>query len=213
MNVISEIGYLLWGLAFGYALSVPVGPVNIICLRRSLFGHARDGFVIGLGAAAGDAIYAGLAALGLKAFVSLISSYDIAFRIVGAAVMLIFAIRIWRSHPHLDGEPLEGGVVRGLFASFFLTISNPGIFVGFLGFFALAGIGDLGAGDDQIHSDAIALIAGVFLGASAWWLTLAALGSFLRGRINDRFLVIVNHVSAILIGLFAIGALGSVLVS
>jgi threonine/homoserine/homoserine lactone efflux protein len=207
--VISEIGYVLWGLAFGFALSAPIGPVNIICLRRSLFGRSRDGFVIGLGAAAGDAFYAGLAALGLKAFLSVIDSYDTELRVIGAVIMFGFAVRIWRSHPHIDRAPQEGGVKRGMLAALMLTLTNPGVFFGFLGLYALAGIGDLGAGGGYVHGDAIALVVGVFMGSSLWWACLTAFGGYLRDKVNDTLLVIINHISAAIIGLFAVGTVVS----
>lgn len=205
--MVSELGYILWGIAFGFALSAPVGPVNIICLRRSLFGRARDGFLIGAGAALGDAFYAGLAALGLKVFLAIIDSYSVTLRLVGAAIMLVFAVRIWRAHPHLDKEPIEGGVKRGMMGALVLTLTNPGVFFGFLGMYTLAGIGDLGTGDGRVHSDAIALIAGVFFGACLWWGVLVAIGRYLRDKVNDNLLAIINHISAAIIGLFAIGTL------
>ena len=201
--------YALWGLSFGFILSAPIGPVNIICLRRSLFGRARDGFVIGTGAALGDAFYAGLAALGLNAFLGLIDSYDVELRLTGAVIMFVFAVKIWRSHPHLDQSPQSGGVKRGMAAALVLTLTNPGVFFGFLGLYTLAGIGNLGEGSGHAHSDAIALIVGVFLGSSLWWITLVGIGRYLRDKVNDRLLEIINHVSAAVIGLFAIGALAS----
>nr|WP_281500543.1 LysE family transporter [Kordiimonas marina] len=193
-------------------MSAPVGPINIICLRRSLFGRARDGFAIGLGAAVGDAFYAGLAALGLNAVIGLINTYDIALRLGGGLIMMVFAIRIWRSHPHLDREPQTGGVKRGMAASLVLTLTNPGVFVGFLGLYTLAGIGDLGSGGQAAHQDAIALVLGVFLGAALWWGTLVSLGRFLRDKVTDRLLEIINHISAALIAVFAIVAIASVVV-
>jgi threonine/homoserine/homoserine lactone efflux protein len=208
--VIDEIGYALWGIAFGFALSAPVGPVNIICLQRSLFGRSRDGFLIGSGAAVGDAFYAGLAALGLNAFLKLIDSYSMELKLFGAAVMFVFAWKIWRSHPHMDREPQTGGVKRGMVGALALTLANPGIFFGFLGMYTLAGIGDLGAGSGHAHSDAIALIAGVFTGSCLWWLVLVWIGRFLRDKVNDHLLEMINHISAAIIGLFAVGALLSV---
>ena len=207
--VIDEIGYVLWGLAFGFALSAPIGPVNIICLRRSLFGRARDGFMIGTGAAMGDAFYAGLAALGLKAFLSVIDSYDTELRVVGALIMFGFAVHIWRSHPHFDRAPQEGGVKRGMIGALFLTLTNPGVFFGFLGLYTLAGIGDLGRGSGYVHADAIALIAGVFLGSCLWWAVLTGFGRYLRDKVNDKFLVLINHFSAAIIGVFAVGTIVS----
>ncbi len=202
-----DLSYFLWGIAFGLALSAPVGPVNIICLRRSLFGRSRDGFVIGLGAALGDAFYAGLAAFGLKAFLTTIDSYDTELKIIGALIMIIFAVRIWQSHPHIEPGAQVGGVKRGMAGALMLTLTNPGVFFGFLGLYALAGIGDLGEGSGHVHGDAITLVCGVFLGASLWWALLASLGRYLRDKVNDRFLAIINHISAVIIGIFALGTI------
>lgn len=209
--MIGGLEYTLWGVAFGFALSAPIGPVNIICLRRSLFGRARDGFAIGTGASLGDAFYAGLAALGLNAFLAIIDSYDTVLRLVGAAIMLVFAVRIWRAHPHLDQEPMEGGVKRGMLGALVLTLTNPGVFFGFLGMYALAGIGDLGAASGHASSDAIMLIVGVFLGSCGWWALLVGIGRYLRDKVNDNLLTMINHVSAAIIGLFALGTLFSLL--
>jgi len=203
--------YALWGIAFGFILSAPVGPVNIICLRRALFGRARDGFVIGLGAAAGDAFYAGLAAFGLNAIFRMIENYTMLLKLFGGVIMLIFAYRIWFSHPHLNKEPIEGGVKRGMLGALALTVTNPGVFLGFIGLYSLAGIGNLGAGDNGLHMDAIALVAGVFFGASLWWLILSLLAGKFREKINDKLLERINHTSAGLIGIFAVVTLFSAL--
>lgn len=209
-ELVSELSYLFWGVGFGFALSAPIGPVNIICLRRSLFGRARDGFFIGVGAAVGDAFYAGLAALGLNAFLAVVDSYSILLRLFGAAIMFVFAVRIWRAHPHIDPEPLAGGVKRGMLGAFLLTLTNPGVFFGFLGMYTLAGIGNLGMGEARLYSDAVMLVVGVFLGSCLWWGSLVGIGRYLRDRVNDKFLEIINHISAAIIGLFAICALISV---
>lgn len=203
--------YALWGIAFGFVLSAPVGPVNIICLRRTLFGRARDGFLIGLGAAAGDAFYAGLAAFGLNAIFTMIENYSVQLKLFGGAIMLIFAYRIWFSRPHLNEEPINGGLKRGMLGALVLTVTNPGVFLGFIGLYSLAGIGDLGAGSNGLDMDASALVVGVFLGASLWWLTLSLLAWKFREKINDKLLERINHFSAGLIGIFAVVTLVSAL--
>ncbi|MEX0300503.1 MAG: LysE family translocator, partial [Kordiimonas sp.] len=107
--------YALWGVAFGVALSAPVGPINIICLRRALFGKASDGFLIGLGAAAGDTFYAILAAFGLKAVFSFIELYITPLKLLSSMVMVVFAIYIWRSNPRLKKDHEVGKVKRTVF--------------------------------------------------------------------------------------------------
>ncbi|UTW57983.1 LysE family transporter [Kordiimonas sp. SCSIO 12603] len=210
--MMEPIGYLLWGLGFGIALSAPVGPINIIVLRRALFGKASDGFFIGLGGAFGDAFYAALAAFGLNAIFDMIEEHEMSLKIVGGIIMLVFAYRIWKAHPHIDRTPKQGGVKRGMFGSLVLTLTNPGVFLGFVGLYTLAGLGSLGNAESWwLNMNAIMLTSGVFLGAAAWWAILVVMAQKFREKINDKLLVKINHVSAAVIGLFALVTLGSVL--
>lgn len=210
--MMEPIGYLLWGIGFGIALSAPVGPINIIVLRRALFGKATDGFLIGLGGAFGDAFYAALAAFGLNAIFDMIEEHETSLKIVGGIIMLIFAYRIWKAHPHIDRTPKQGGVKRGMFGSLVLTLTNPGVFLGFVGLYTLAGLGSLGNGTSWwLNMNAMMLTSGVFLGAASWWATLVIMAQKFREKINDKLLESINHVSAAVIGLFAVVTLGSVL--
>lgn len=199
-------GYVLWGIGFGFALSAPVGPVNIIVLQRALFGRVRDGFLIGLGAAVGDAFYAALAAFGLGWVHATMAAHSTTLKIVGGLVMTGFAIKIWQAKPHLERTELKGRVKRNMTATLALTLSNPGVFLGLVFLFSAAGIGDLGSSGRRPIVDAFALMVGVFVGASLWWATLAGLGAVLRDKMTDALLIKVNRLSAVSIGLFALVA-------
>ncbi len=201
--------YALYGISFGFILSAPVGPVNIICLRRALFGKALDGFLIGVGAAVGDVFYAGLAAFGLKAIFSIIEENSLILKLLGGIVMLVFAYKIWRSHPHLDKEPITGGVFKGALGALAVTLADPAIFLGFLGLYSLVGIRE----GQSFSTGTLALLSGVFAGALIWWVTLVLLTRRFRDKVNDSLLEKVNHVSAGIIGLFAISTLLSMFVS
>lgn len=203
--------FALWGIGFGIALSAPVGPINIVCLRRALFGRAFDGFLIGLGAALGDTFYAVLAAFGLNAVFLFIESHMTPLKLVGGCIMFVFAWRIWRSHPHLKKKPETGGVKRGMLGALVLTLTNPGVFVGFLAMYALAGIGS-GTSGVLPFEHAVYLVVGVFVGAAAWWALLAWGAKAFSNKFNDQLLVNINHVSAGIIGLFAFGTVASTLV-
>lgn len=195
--------YALWGTLFGFLLSAPVGPINILCMRRALLGRARDGFFIGLGAAVGDAFYAALAAFGLNAIFKMIESHQTLLMMVGSVIMAVFARRIWRDRPHLDRKPLEGKVKRTMLGALVVTLTNPGVFVGFLGLYTLAGIGDLGEGANRAYEDAAAVTGGVFIGAALWWLVLAFGTKAFKDKFDDTLLVKINHISAGFIGVFA----------
>ena len=210
--LVDGLTYLFYGMIFGFFMSVPVGPVNVICLQRTLYDRGRHGFIIGLGAALGDAFYGFLAAFGLNAIHGLIDAYNMELRIFGALIMGVFAARVWLAKPHLEkstGDKTKG-IKRATLGALVLTLTNPGVFLGFIAFFSAAGLSQLGTQSGDAWIDGGALVLGVFFGAAGWWATLAASGHWLRDRITDATLVKINHVSAIGIALFALGALASI---
>lgn len=209
--MVLSLSYGLWGVVFGLMLSAPVGPINILCMRRALFGRARDGFLIGLGAAVGDAFYAALAAFGLNAIYTFIESHEPILMLFGGLIMSGLAVRIWRSQPHLDTAPVKGHLKRTTVGALVITLANPGIFMGLLALYTLAGIGEMGAGESRAFSDGAALTIGVFVGAALWWAMLAYGTRAFQEKFNDGLLVKINHISAALIGVFAVVTLGAAL--
>lgn len=211
-ELVDAAGYGLWGLLFGFIMSAPVGPVNIIVLQRSLFGRARDGFVIGLGAAFGDLFWAILAVLGLDYISQMVEENAVTFRLVGGAVLSVIAVKIWQAEPHIDRTLILGKVKRTFATTLAVTLANPAILGGFLGFFSAAGIGDLGATGRRPLVDGSMLVLGVFFGAALWWAVFSALGKLLRDKIDDAILRFVNRLSAAAIGVFAVVVAASTLV-
>jgi len=142
----------------------------------------------------------------------MIDSHGVELRVAGAIVMALFALKIWRAHPHLKRSETDRakGLKRSIFGALALTLMNPGVFLGLLAFFSAAGLSDLGATSGEPLREGKALILGIFLGAVGWWALLASSAQLLRDRINDRTLLIINRTSAICIGLFALAALISV---
>ncbi|UTW56450.1 LysE family translocator [Kordiimonas sp. SCSIO 12610] len=205
------VGYSLWGILFGILVSAPVGPVNIICLKRSLSGKALEATIIGFGAAIADTFYAGLAAFGLGAVHKLFMAYEVWFIGFGAVIMAAFAFHTWRSDPHIDqthsSTQSSKGMKSSLMASFSLTIANPGVFIGFLGLFSLAGLGDFTAGTTARYLEGGMLCLGVIIGSMIWWAFLGLVGSHFSSKISDATLVKINRVFAIIIGFFALSAL------
>ncbi len=61
--------FFLKGIVVGAVIAVPVGPVGILCLRRTIFDGRLSGLVSGLGAATADALFGAIAAFGIT-FVS-----------------------------------------------------------------------------------------------------------------------------------------------
>ena len=199
---------LLEGAVLGFSIAAPVGPIGVLCIRRTLAEGRLTGVATGLGAAAADGLYGGLAALGLTAVTQALVGAAQGVRLIGGALLLVLAWRTWRSRPDDRAAATRGAGLLGAFGStFVLTLSNPMTILSFLAVFAGLGIGSL-HGRPTL---ALLLVAGVVAGSAAWWLLLSAGVSLLRSRFDTRAMGWVNRVSAAVIAAFGLAALGTAL--
>ncbi|MGD0867815.1 MAG: LysE family transporter [Rhizomicrobium sp.] len=206
------------GVVIGFIVAAPIGPVNLICIRRTLSFGPVNGIVAGFGAALGDGIFAAVTAFGITAVSGLIRGHSTMLQIVGGVLLMFFGISTYISDPlHGRGvekaaaRPVSGGsLVRTFASTFALTITNPVTLFAFAALFAgLTGI----AKSDATFVNAGLLVSGVFAGAMLWWFTLTTVVGFLHARIDARVMRIINHGSGIAVAFFGIGVLFRLLVS
>ena len=199
--------FFLRGIAIGFSIAAPVGPIGALCIRRTIAYGRLIGFASGLGAACADGIYGAIAAFGLTIISSALIGASVPLRIVGGAFLLYLGVRTFLATPRRTGERTTVRGVVGAWASTFgLTLTNPATIFSFLAVFAGLGLA-AGAGG----SAALALVAGVFLGSAAWWLTLAlGIGTF-RERLGEGALRWVNRASGTIIAVFGAAAFASLL--
>lgn len=194
----SEVWQLIVGIAVGLLVAAPIGPVNVICIQRTLKSGPGRAFIVGLGAATGDSVFGALSALGLASISAALIAHQAWFEAVGGVVLIAMGFYAWRSHPHLDDPvPTTGDVARGALGTFALTISNPLTALGFVALFTSAGVGRTGN-----HWEAARLVAGVFTGSALWWLTITRLAAMVRDRLSDNHLWWINRGSAVIVWAF-----------
>src|ERR1700739_2558845 len=80
--------FLLKGVVVGIIIPVPVGPVGVMCVRRTIFAGKLAGFVSGLSAATADAIFGFIAAFGLTFVSDWLIGYHQWLRIAGGCYLL-----------------------------------------------------------------------------------------------------------------------------
>jgi threonine/homoserine/homoserine lactone efflux protein len=203
-----DFSYLLRGVAIGFSIAAPVGPIGVLCIRRTLAEGRVSGLLSGLGAATADGMYGVIAAFGLTYVSNILIGYQSSIRLVGGLFLCYLGLKTYFSRP-AEGPALAGGQgLRGAYAStLVLTLTNPLTILSFTAIFAGLGIGTA-TGD---YGSAALLVLGVFSGSAAWWLILSGGVSLFRSKFTPQTLGWVNKAAGIVILGFGVLALLSLL--
>jgi threonine/homoserine/homoserine lactone efflux protein len=200
----------LKGAIMGFSIAAPVGPIGVLCIRRTLSNGMLNGLVSGLGAATADGFYGIIAAAGLTSLSSILIDNQLFLRLAGA-FLLYLGIKIFLSRPSSesagDDRPQPGELLKAYSSTLALTITNPMTIISFTAIFAGLGIGSSG----ESVGGAMMMVAGVVSGSAAWWLLLSTAFGLLRSRVNERMMLWVNRVSGAVITVFGVLAIASLL--
>lgn len=195
--------FFLRGLALGFSIAAPVGPIGVLCIRRSLRDGARSGFACGLGAATADALYGSVAGFGLTSVSGFLVSWQSWLGLLGGAFMCILGVRSFVAAPAVGTAVEDGPRLLSSYAStFLLTVSNPSTILSFVGVFAAFGLAG-GAG----YGNATWLVFGVFLGSASWWLLLSTSVSAFKSQVTAGVMRAINFVSGSILVAFGICAI------
>jgi threonine/homoserine/homoserine lactone efflux protein len=196
-----DVSFLLKGMLIGFSIAAPVGPVGVLCIRRTLADGRSAGLVSGLGAATADMLYGSMAAFGLTFVASLLIDGLTLFRLVGGGFLLYLGIKTLRSRPATQEVALNAANLWSAYAStFFYTLTNPMTVLSFAAIFAGVGL----ASAERDYLSASVVVVGVFLGSASWWLILSGGVGLLRTRFNSNWLLWVNRLSGVIIAGFGL---------
>ena len=204
-----DAALIVRGVVIGFSIAAPVGPIGVLCIRRTLADGKASGLLTGLGAATADAVYGAIAALGLTALTDALVGGQVWIRLIGGAFLLYLGARTFLAKPADRAAAASGraGLLGAFASTFVLTLTNPMTILSFVAVFAALGLG-------TTHPDpasAAGLVLGVFVGSALWWLTLSGAVSLFRSRFDERGLRWVNRLSGAIIAGFGALAIGSLL--
>lgn len=203
-----DIAFLLRGLAIGFSIAAPVGPIGVLCIRRTFAEGRASGFVSGLGAASADAIYGCIAGFGLTFVSNFLVSQQVWLRLIGGVFLCYLGLKTLLSKPAEQAASAKGNGLFGAYAStFFLTLTNPMTIISFAAIFAGLGLASTSAN----YMSATVLVLGVFIGSALWWLILSGSIGVFREKFNLRGLQWINRISGAIITGFGLFALLSVM--
>lgn len=198
----TETAILVKGVIIGFSVSIPVGPVGLLCIQRTLSRGRITGLVSGLGAATADFLYSLIAGFGITYVSGFLINQSNWISFLGGILLLLLGLRTYSAepiHPKKQGVQENRSLVKAFFSTFLLTISNPLTILLFMGIFA--SLSSSYSPDSSV--DSIVLVTGVLMGASAWWLSLSTGVSKFRHKFRLDWIHWINKATGAII--FVIG--------
>ena len=197
-----DAGHLAKGFVIGFSIAAPVGPIGILCIRRSLADGLAKGFAAGLGAATADALYGSVAGFGLTAVSGFLVHHQVALAALGGAFLCYLGIRTAFTAPAAQAQVPDSRTHAIYATTLFLTLANPATLLFFAAIFSA-----LGPVISTGYASAAWLVFGVFVGSAAWWLILSGSVSLFRRRFTSAWMRVVNRISGAILLAFGLYAL------
>jgi len=194
-----DTSFFIKGLIIGFLIAAPVGPIAILCIRRTLIQGRFHGLVSGLGAAAADAVYGFIAAFSLTFISDFLVAHQTIFRSLGAVFLCLLGLKTFLSRVgERPSAVTPVSFARDFSSAFGLTLMNPITLLAFTAVFAGVGL------THSTHTLEGLLVAGVFVGAAAWWLLLTTIASLFQKKISPANLLWLSRVSGVIITAFGL---------
>ncbi len=216
--MLPDLDFFTKGMMIGFAIAAPVGPIGVLCIRRTLVNGLRSGLATGLGAAVADALYGAVAAFGLTFIGGFLAKASILMQVVGGGFLLFLGFKIFMQRPKstdfVSNETKKIHNVKELLidfcSTFILTLTNPATILSFIAIFAGLGLVEEEKVDYE-HSSM--MVGGVFLGSLIWWCILSGGVGVFRHKLDRRGLRAINMLSGMIIGGFGAAMLGRLIFS
>lgn len=188
------------GFMIGFTLAIPVGPMAIFCINRSIALGMMGGLCAGIGTAISDGIFSGVAGFGLACVECWILEYGIYFKLTGAAILTYIGVEIIKKPYTEDNShmPKASGYAATLSQAFLLNLVSPFTILTFISMFTATQVKASNAYDISM------LVTGCAAGSLSWWVILSSLISVVRTKMSARLIWFINKISgALIIGIAA----------
>jgi threonine/homoserine/homoserine lactone efflux protein len=212
VRMIAELALVLKGMAAGFTISMPVGPVAVLCITRTLHKGRFSGFMTGSAGASADTFYALAAGFGLSIVINFIETNRTPLQIVASVFVLFFGVMIFTKNPVKDyrnrGKD-QSGWVADYFSALPLAFTNPVSLFVYLGVFSGISL----AYTESTVSAPLLLVPGVVAGSLLWWFTLSSVIHFFRNKIKLRTLLRINQIAGLVIIIFGLALILSLFIN
>jgi threonine/homoserine/homoserine lactone efflux protein len=184
----------LLGVAAGYAIAIPFGPIAILIVRTGVRRGLRAAAAAGAGTATADLVFATIAMLFGAAASAFLAPILPAARLVAGAALAVIAVRGLLAVPQpMERESGRGGSGNTYLLFLGLTMLNPPTVIYFV---------SLAIALPEVSADLAsraAFVVGAFVSSLSWQEVLAVIGAMLHGRLTPRLQRITAVVSSLII--------------
>ena len=202
-----DLPFFVRGILVGVAIAVPVGPIGVLCVRRTILYGVVSGLASGLGAAIADTLFGCVAVFGLTAVSDTLLAHQAWLKLSGGAFLCAIGLRSFTTDPKPPARGLNHrSLLSDFISTFLLTLTNPVTILALAAIFAALGV----VGDALDGGNTTRLVSGVFVGSSAWWLLLSAIALPIRGRLDPNHLEWVARIAGVLLlasGLYVLASI------
>lgn len=193
-----SIELVIKGFLAGLMVSVPLGPIGVLCIQRTINKGRMSGVMSGLGATLADTVFAVVAGLGITFIIRFIEEQQVYLKFLGGVVVLLLGIYLFTSNPIAQVRAARRGqqrLSRDLFSVFLLTLTNPLTVFFFIAFFA-----GLNLTSDKLELMHIGqVVLGVLLGSATWWFSLTGTVNLFRHRFRLKNIWWMNKVTGVVL--------------
>lgn len=190
------------GLLIGVCASVPLGPIAILVIQKSLSEGHKAGFTAGMGACLVDTIYAVMAMFALALAETFIDNNRILIMVGGGAVVTLLGCSLafkdpFRKMKEEDSSPSYS--LKDFFKAVILGISNPGAIFVIFALFAFFGI------ELEPHDFRVApILLAVSAGSAMYWFFFSWSFSRLRKSFKLGTVLWINRIAGVLVTIIGI---------
>ncbi len=198
-QAMTAVELLIRGLICGVIIAAPVGPVNVLCMQRTIEKGWRSGLVSGLGSAMADTIYGAIAGFSISFVIAFLIRQEFWIRLFGGIILIGIGIVYYVRKPQKLEKEADKSEHSDIVSTFLLTLTNPTTVLSFLAVLAA-----LGLAQRRSWGLTLFVVLGIFAGSMVWWLILSTVVNRFRNRFNDRTLLWMNRIGGLAIGAFGV---------
>ncbi len=193
-----DLGVFPKGLLAGLAIAAPVGPVNVVCISRTLRKGWKAGLASGLGAATADALYGAIAGFSINFIIQLLIREEFWIRLIGGSFLIVVGVLYYfKRAGSLEAQDAGSAQQSDFVSTLLLNLTNPTTVLSFLAVLAA-----LRASQPRSWWLDWLLVLGIFCGSLLWWIVLITIVNRFRSRFDDRTMLWMNRLAGLAIGGF-----------